>query len=334
MDLVASGGVGCISHDSPSPHDIMLLRSLVPIVLSLLSVAVIPARLEAQRPLVLVVHGRGHTARDTATLRRDVLHALRAGAQGITGDSLLRDDDVRLVFYADVLSSRAASVDGAASAACDLSLSGRQETGSIFSLLAMVAGAIVDAGTADDSTTDTDEFKSITGDLRYLGDQRMRCAAERRLGAALAVARAERRPVVLVAHSLGALVSWGHLQARTAPIGDALPGVERLVTLGSPLGSPDIRRLIFGEDTAAITLPTAVKSWVNIMNPDDPFAIRLGLEGADGPSGIVDALTHSGAADPHELRSYLADETAVRAVLGAWCTAFERGSEKACAAIR
>lgn len=311
-----------------------MLRLLSVLFLALAVATELPAQSRPGRPIVLVVHGRGQTARDTTGLRRDALHALRVGAQSIGGDSLLRDEDVRLVFYADVLAGGTEPLDGVTSSACDAALAGRQETGSVFSLLAMVAGALVDAGAQDGAATpDRDGLKSLTGDLRYLGDQRMRCAAELRLGDALARAHDEGRPVVLVAHSLGALVSWGHLHGRQH-LGTPTP-IERLVTLGSPLGSPDIRQLIFGEDTAPIALPRAVKSWFNIVNPDDPFAVRLSLGDSVSLPGIVDAVTSRDSGDPHELRSYLRDDATRRAVLGAWCGGFtQSGSPRACASFR
>lgn len=310
-----------------------MLRSLFVLLLLFTGAIEAPAQSRTGRPIVLVVHGRGHTARDTSGLRRDALHALRVGAQGIGGDSLLRDDDVRLVYYADVLAGGAKPLDGATSSACDTALGGQPETGSVFSLLAMVAGALVDAGAKEDATSDRDGLKSLTGDLRYLGDQRMRCAAELRLRDALARAHDEGRPVVLVAHSLGALVSWGHLHSRSDGAA-TLTSIERLVTLGSPLGSPDIRQLIFGEDTAPIALPRAVKSWFNIVNPDDPFSVRLSLGDSVSIPGIVDAVTSRDTGDPHELRSYLRDDATRRAVLGAWCAAFATSEPKGCDAFR
>jgi hypothetical protein len=309
-----------------------MLRSLSVLFLALAVAIELPAQSPVGRPVVLVVHGRGQTARDTAGLRRDALHALRVGAEGLAGDSLLRGDDVRLVYYADVLAGGGELRDDATSSVCDAALAGKAETGNVFSLLAMVAGALVDAGAKDEATPERDGLKSLTGDLRYLGDQRMRCAAERRLGDALARAHAEGRPVVLVAHSLGALVSWGHLHSRSGA--NSLTPIERLVTLGSPLGSPDIRQLIFGEDTAPIALPRAVKSWFNIVNPDDPFAVRLSLGDSVSIPGIVDAVTSRDAGDPHELRSYLRDDATRRAVLGAWCAGFTRNERpKACASF-
>lgn len=299
-----------------------MCRLLAVLLLALVIAPASAAQARNTRPLVLVVHGRGHTVGDTASLRRDALRALQSGARDLGADALLADDDVRLVFYADVLVSASASRSGGTSTACESALVGRSEAGSVFSLFAMLAGALVDAGANDESTSDREGLRSLAGDLRYLGDQRMRCAAELRLGAALARARDERRPVVLVAHSLGALVAWGHLHARHARDGQSLPEVQRLITLGSPLGSSDIRQLIFGEDTTGVSLPAAVKSWFNIVNPDDPFAMRLTSPDSHPVQGIVDVSTERGAIDPHDLRTYLDDRTTVRTVLNAWCDAF------------
>jgi alpha-beta hydrolase superfamily lysophospholipase len=49
-----------------------------------------------------------------------------------------------------------------------------------------------------------------------------RCASEQRLGAEIDRAKAEGRPIVIVAHSLGAVVAYDYLSARR----DSLPIVD------------------------------------------------------------------------------------------------------------
>src|SRR6185312_11274612 len=58
------------------------------------------------RPLVLLVHGRGMLDRDTAATRKMWFDGLMSGAKTLTQDSLLTPNDVRVVWYADVLDPR------------------------------------------------------------------------------------------------------------------------------------------------------------------------------------------------------------------------------------
>lgn len=310
----------------------MALRLLL-LTIALVALGV-PASARAQaRALVLVVHGRGHQARDTADLRRDAVRALRGGAAAFTGgDSLIADDDVRLVWYADVLDARAGRSADASSGTCAASTgSAESSSSSVFSMFALLAGVIVEANAAEQEKQGVEGLRGFAGDLRYLGDTRTRCAAESRLAAALARAHAERRPVVVVAHSLGALVSWGHFQRRESTADDRLPEIHRLITLGSPLGSPGIRELVFGDARADVRLPRSVRSWVNVVNEDDPFAIRVlaggGVESSSAAK-VVDILTERGGENPHEMRGYLRDRATTRAIIESWCDAYagKRGS--------
>jgi pimeloyl-ACP methyl ester carboxylesterase len=278
-------------------------------------------RADAQRPLVLIVHGRGFLSRDSSDFRRQALRALREGAFRATGDSLLQNDDVRLVWYADLMDVRRSALGG--STLCATNAENADEGISpsfIFRSLALVASELV-GGNATDSVAD--DARDIAGDLRFIGDPALRCAAEGRLAAALARARAEGRPVVVVAHSLGALVAWSHLQHRGAREADDVPEVQRLVTVGSPIGNAELRELLLG-DTAPVSLPRGVRSWVNAVNADDPFAARLTpLDSVSGRTrglrGITDVLTGHSDERAHDLYGYLRDPGTARAVAGAWC---------------
>lgn len=270
-----------------------------------------PTRLttiEEARPLVLVVHGRGQLGRDTAVLRREAYHSLARGIARLDSGVVLREDDVRLVWYADVL----ARPD---EARCDRKAAPRVINDAL-GIVALAAGALLDGVAGDEANLDANldvlELRGLAGDLRYVGDAITRCAAERRLEAALTRAAAERRPVILVAHSLGGLVAWGHLSARDD--GEGAPVIRRFVTVGSLVGAPDVRRLVFGEREGRRTLPRAVRSWVNVVNADDPLAARvLGTGG-----GVSEVTTEEIDGDPHELTGYLRDGATARAVLAAW----------------
>ena len=274
------------------------------------------AQTAAPRPVILVVHGRGYLSRDSADFRRQSLKALRQGAFATTKDSLLGDDDVRVVWYADLLDRR--QRDARPAAACR---TGEGPT-NIVQMFALLASELIESNDAAAAGAGEDA-RGIAGDLRFFGDAATRCAAEGRIGDAIARAHGEGRPVILVGHSLGAMVAWGHLQRRARDGNASLAEVRRLVTVGSPLGSRGLRELLLG-DSASLSLPRSVRGWVNVVNANDPFAATLtGLDSATGTMrampGISDVRVEQVDDDAHEVRAYLRNPATAKAVLAAWC---------------
>lgn len=280
------------------------------------------ARAQSGRPVILLVHGRGMLDRDTTLARRLWLNSLRDGAASITKSPLLDDGDVRLVWYADVL-------DPASDAACDYSSAdpraihaagGDEGLKTVASMAGGLFGTL--ARLVDDQEMAT-QMRELAGDAAFFGDAHKRCATEDRLGSAIARARAEGRPVIVVAHSLGSLVAYDYLSAQRDT------GVVRmLATLGSPLGSTDLRRLVLGGDgTDTLSKPPSVGEWVNIRNAGDMFATSIGAAREIAPSPPSDEP------DPHELSGYLRERETAAEVLGAWCRAFKSGAPTGCTDI-
>ncbi|MET7285122.1 hypothetical protein [Streptomyces sp. NPDC005573] len=83
---------------------------------------------------------------------------------------------------------------------------------------------------------------------------------------------------VLVAHSLGTVVSWETLHERPARTG-------LLVTLGSPLGMRTVvwPRLVPRPQRT----PEKVDAWLNFFDHDDPVAVRQRLEDDFGPNSAM-----------------------------------------------
>lgn len=109
---------------------------------------------------------------------------------------------------------------------------------------------------------------------------------------------------VLIGHSLGSVVTYEYL-CRYRP-----PSVELLITLGSPLGIPN---LVFDKLTPSPAdgkgaWPGTTISWVNIADPDDIVALRKQLAGlfAASPRGtnVDDRLVDNGD-QPHAIARYL-----------------------------
>lgn len=99
----------------------------------------------------------------------------------------------------------------------------------------------------------------------YLGDQGRRVAARDTVGDLIAT----HKPSVVLAHSLGSIIAyetlWAHPNLH----------IDLLITLGSPLGMPDVifDRLHPDPVNGHGTRPPGVTRWVNLADPGDLIAI-------------------------------------------------------------
>jgi hypothetical protein len=265
------------------------------------------------RPVVILVHGRGQLGQDTASLRREWKRDLDSSLK-LVGIPALPDEDVRLAWYADVLDPDSDSLCDSAENSDSLGF-GDVARG----FLALISSAVPN----DDSR----EVRGLMGDLLYALDAPKRCAAERRVGGIIASALREKRPVIVVAYSLGSLVTYGYLRSSRA---EASPGALRLVTIGSPLGVRVIRELVFGESVERLTLPGSVTSVENVYDPND--FLSAPLEGVLSATSVRDDATHASERDdPHNLTRYLRDRATGAAVMRALCASTNDGYP-ACAA--
>jgi pimeloyl-ACP methyl ester carboxylesterase len=289
---------------------------------ALVSVLAIPPSDDRGRPVILLVHGRGLLDRDSAELRRLWLGALNDGSKSLARQSPLAERDVRLVWYADVLDPRATAgcdyASGDRRAARDAAIDPNLKTAVSF-----IGGLLnVITGLSDDSASSAD-LRALAADASFLTDARRRCAAEQRLGDALDQAKREGRPVIVVAHSLGALVAYDYLSSRADSA-----AVRRLVTIGSPVGSAELRRLLIGGDsTDVLAIPRSVVSWINIRQNGDQLAAPLSV-GRDTAVAMP-----AGETDPHEMVGYLRNAATSSAVLTGWCGAFTAKAPAECAEI-
>jgi hypothetical protein len=302
-------------------HGILGLTGAAVLIAASATVATAQSTRPSSRPLVLIVHGRGQLGRDSAVVRRDAWHALQGSMHTIGSDVSLEEDDVRLIWYADLLdvhssSEASPSCSRSSSDSASDSASAQESTPSALSVIAMMAGALVEA-LATESKNDDPELRGFAGDLRYLAESDTRCAAESRVEAALRQAHRDGRPVILISHSLGALVSWGELTRASAASDTTLPVIQQWITMGSPLGSPEIRQLVFGDEREALDLPKTVHSWMNVVSTDDFFSRRIARDSI-GSATLADVVTESAHDDPHQMMGYLSDAATARLVVAAW----------------
>jgi pimeloyl-ACP methyl ester carboxylesterase len=271
------------------------------------------------RPVILFVHGRGLGDRDTAEVRKLWFDGLASGLRSVAPESPIAERDVRLIWYADVLDPR--SSDGCDYAAADSRAKRDADTDPALKNLVSVARGLLGAITSlvADSGAAT-ELRGLSGDAAFLGDPRKRCASEQRVADAVAQANREGRPVILVAHSLGSLVAYDYLSARTDTV-----AIKRLVTVGSMVGQPELRRMLIGGDAAdTVALPKGVASWINVRNSGDMLATAISV------SRDVVTTQPADEPDPHEMVGYLRNRATAGAIVGGWCAAFVAKAPPAC----
>jgi endonuclease G len=291
----------------------------------------------AARPLILLLHGRGQLGRDTADIRRDWERALEVGVGGLTRQPLIDTNDVRLVWYADVLDPASLS------SACDeeerrararARTPTTEDDGEVLQLIFGVTSALFTSLYESIPEESRASMRAVVGDILYLGDSWRRCGVERRIESALTRAAREERPVVLVAHSFGSLVAYSYLRGDHTRTQSSRPVIHRFVTFGSMLGIPELQQLLLGR-TGALSLPANVRSWVNVRHTGDPFAVPLaGAMSAGGAKSFHEVVIRAAAADPHDIRTYLRDPAAARAIVWAWCDAFHGTRPAACSDVQ
>lgn len=291
------------------------------IILALAIASQAPARSGGPgRPVIIIVHGRGHLGQDSTARRAEWKRSLALGVGIPATDSLLLDDDVQLAWYADVL-------DPGSEEGCDFLASNpgsrarwkrdeasRTLSGIARGLLGFLAGAL-------DSSASASEARGALGDMLFAVDFWKRCGAERRLEQALERAAAGNRPVILVSHSLGALLSYDVLDGYAPLSKDGDTRVQHWITLASLLGAPLVRSLLLHDTAVVLPRPSGVRRWTNVRNPADPFA--LPVNAGDGDSVAVELQTQVvGGEFAHELTTYLRDERTARVIVAAWCDRF------------
>ena len=115
---------------------------------------------------------------------------------------------------------------------------------------------------------------------------------------------AETNPRVVIAHSLGSVVTYEALHTRPDL------SVDLLLTLGSPLGMPDVvyNRLQPPTISGQSQRPPGVSNWINLADPGDLIAIPRRLSSRfHGIQADLEPVIH--AFDFHKVKNYLANPT-------------------------
>jgi hypothetical protein len=110
----------------------------------------------------------------------------------------------------------------------------------------------------------------------------------------------DKGPTVIVAHSLGTIVSYILLRTKINQ-----PTVSLFVTLGSPLGIETVKRYL---KPPSLAVPAGVAFWLNCADVRDYVALVPSLNQETFCSGIVNVLgIHNRQDDAHSIEDYLSD---------------------------
>jgi hypothetical protein len=269
----------------------------------------------------VLVHGRGQFGFDSAATRREWKRDLDS-ALALVGLPRLRDEDVTLAWYADVL-------DPQSTEAC-ISPRGRGTDLDALGLASFARGFLASLTSVMADSGEALGARALLGDILYFVDRDARCAAEERVAGVLSRAAKEGRPVIVVAYSLGSLVTYGYLSRAQ---GAALPKDIRLVTLGSPLGIREIRELLLESGSDTLPPPASVQSWDNVYDPDDFLAAPL--KGKIAFKELRDRPTELAADEgAHQISRYLRDRAVGLALGNALCATQKQQLGTRCATLQ
>ncbi|MEU0358919.1 endopeptidase [Streptomyces cyaneofuscatus] len=119
---------------------------------------------------------------------------------------------------------------------------------------------------------------------------------------------------VVIGHSLGSVIAYDLLRHQeVGAAGTPGPAIHTLVTCGSPLGIPAVRRLMGITDGTPLQLDSHIR-WVNVFDPNDFITGGAGLSAV--ASGLTEAQVDNGIGDPHAALRYLRTTPVARAVVG------------------
>jgi hypothetical protein len=167
--------------------------------------------------------------------------------------------------------------------------------------------------------------------FRYVNDTRGHAEeAREKLKRVLRQATDRQRPVLLMAHSMGSVISYDALWALSRRE-ESHAGVDLFMTSGSPLGQKIVQRHLFGKDEQGENrYPSNISRWVNIAALGELTAIdrrlgndfsamtRLGLVRDIRDFEVFNYYHMHGVLNVHAEYGYLVNEVTARCVVEWW----------------
>jgi pimeloyl-ACP methyl ester carboxylesterase len=313
--------------------------SAVLLMLGLAVSSALRAQTVAGRPVVIFVHGRDQMFEPQGRLERFWFEAFDAGLERAHAAGLVPRADRRFVYYASYFapgyepSKNCEAVERTRGGSSTAEEAERALVEDIYERTVPVRSSwfdrikrtvIQDLIAPLPGEAATSAVLSLLGDTKAYLERRERfCDTNNALIGLLDSAAASKRPVILVAHSMGALVVYNALaqmdSVRTAP-----PIVDRLVTFGTQLGYEKLMPAVAGDSTmtAPFRLPSGIKQWVNLYGRADYLAWPVRGKYRLQRTKFAELSPQTQPNDPHGVTGYLIHPWTARAVASAWCAAF------------
>lgn len=153
-----------------------------------------------------------------------------------------------------------------------------------------------------------------------------------KLKLALRAAHTARRPVLLIAHSMGSVIAYDSLWQMSRADRDAAR-IDTLLTMGSPLGQRYIQQRLKGHDAiGAVRFPNNIGGWINlsavgdltaldtVLQNDFDAMVRLGLVASIDDREIYNWFRSDGVLNPHSEYGYLVNAETAKIVVDWWRT--------------
>lgn len=322
-----------------NPRALRVLRRLIPLACAASATAQSPTGSRATgMPVLLIVHGRDTQTDDVGALKREWSDALNVGLiQGNVDPTLIPDSARRFVYYGDVFAK------GAVHEKC------RDVT-----LVANVLEPVVEP-TSEPANSGNGILrlaKSFTtflpGDLtyriimtqtrdteEYITRGSPSCSVRNIFLDSFRDARASGRPIVVVAHSQGALLTYEY-EGSTEGWGHELGA---FVSIGSQFGF-DALMTHFGakaqKDGAGISTPPGVGAvWYNFFDDQDAVAFAMdGRYASTLHSEVREYRAQNSLPFRHTATGYLSNGMVALGTASAWCAAYGAPKPDACADVR
>jgi len=329
--------------------------------IALLAGAVPPRDADAQqstaatRPYVLFVHGRGQENRADTAIMNEWLGALKVGLKNANAADLIGPNDVGFVFNQHAFEARPqldpACVAPGQPTSYDIGVPSRSEIQTSYETARpplfpkrSLEDVVFDATRASTNRLPEEWIQwaalhtGATDTWTYLLFRTEYCSVEHVMRNGFA--RTDGRPLIIVAHSMGTLVTYRYLLRDDTARAGAHARVLRFITVGSQLAAKSIANRLSDDSTPPYPYPP-VDSWVNLRDERDPLAWSLFLfdsalyaPGGSARAMPVDRRVNVNEAWHHTIAGYLENPLVITAIGESWCGALGADAPASCNAFR
>lgn len=278
-------------------------------------------------PVVVFVHGRGQSEKALDEVRSRFFNSFRGSQQRHFGKEVVPSSATRFVWYADAIDPQSTAMP--LSDTCKFA--GNVQVDAAFRTdlrrgLIRIAQRI---GLSDSA------LNAFAGDThKYLTSPAVRCEADARLSQTLFAPDVLGRPVVVVAHSMGGIVTYSALDRLSTTTGIAArPKISRLITIGTQVGVTEILQGLQGSLVSVpVPVPNLIEEWANFWNEGDLLAFETtGQFKATDLIRVPEDHPIRAAGNAHAIETYLGNADVVAAIVDAWCKAYRGQAPNDCA---